>query len=266
MSRRKLLLYTPNYAGEVPNVVYNNHKACLMDWMTRPGLELHWAAPERVELGLARHWACQRAVEGGFDYLFWLDDDARIEPHFLPRLLAHEVDFVAVPYPMRPCSYLEMDVEDGSIWPDLPVRLGVRMFEPSDQPGEDHRTLRLDELDQGLIECRSAGLHCCLMKVSLLTHTHTLVPSLQDEYEQGIPVVRDGGTPVIVNGQPHISHKSYVYMPNSGGEDILLCDRLRERGFRFHCDTDLFAGHLIGRTLLTRKGIAGAQAQSRNAL
>lgn len=251
----KILVAVPNYAGAIPHEVYMNHIECAMRWMSLPDTQIIWASIERRELGLARHLYCVEAIRRNLDYIFWLDDDGLIHPDFLPQLLAVEVDWVCVPFAMRLHNTLEVDGQTRVMWPDMRLRLGVRMFEPAEEPGEYHRTLRWDELDQGVIECRSSGLHCTLMKVDMLRKTYTDKVSLQEEWEKGVPRLRENGTPMIdaETNQPIIDKMAYVLMPNTGGEDVLLCDRLRQRGYRFYCHTDLFSGHLMNRFQITRK-------------
>ena len=239
----KVLAFTPNYAGVLPNRVATCHKRCMAEWSHLPGVAVSWYSPDRIELALARHGGCELALRQEFDYIFWLDDDAIIDPKILPSLLKHDLDYVAAPYPMRhsPNVDFSYDIIKKELFPEVEIRLGPRTLEEDTRDDSFYRCLRYDELDQGLVEIALSGMHCTLMKTSVLTTSHTDKPTLKSEWEEGY----DTGEEII--------HASYFYMPYKGGEDGVFCRRLRDRGFHLWCDTDLWADHLVNGILMTRE-------------
>ena len=75
---------------------YHEFSISLESTLVPPGTQLQW----RSGLNLARHWnECVRDLNG--EWLWCLNDDHTWEPELLMRLLDHEVDVVAVPYPNR---------------------------------------------------------------------------------------------------------------------------------------------------------------------
>lgn len=69
------------------------------------GRQIHWCDVSRFPPGAARNMVGQWAVEhpAKLDYLLMIDDDMGFPPHFLSRLIDHQVDVVAgLAYKRRP--------------------------------------------------------------------------------------------------------------------------------------------------------------------
>jgi hypothetical protein len=220
-------------------------------WTNHPEHQVVFGSMGRVYLPMARTWACEYALAEGFDYLLWLDDDAIIDPNDLFRLLAHNKEFVAAPYPMRPATELMIDSATLQVVAP-PVRTGIRTLRPDPTGKEINETLGLDELNQGLVQIAGAGFHCTLMKTSVLTTTYNDEPTLQQEatgdYQDSMAARGASSS----NALPRIP---YIYFPYVGGEDLCLCTRLRHKGFTLYCDTDLWADHVVGTAILRRPGL-----------
>ena len=86
---------------------------------------------------------------------------------------------------------------------------------------------------QGLKECDGGGTHCMLMKTSTLTDC------------TGPPVL-DGPKLTADESMKSENDKGYPYvvMPKVGTEDMFLCLRLKLKGVKIWCDTDVFASHV----------------------
>ncbi len=246
----KILVYTPTFSQTIQSCVNRNHKHCMAFW-ARSDHAIIWAGMGRVYLPMARSWACEYALANAFDYIFWLDDDALIDPDYLYRMLAHQVDYVAAPYPMRPATELTIDCATMTVYPQVPIRTGVRTLRPDPTGKEINETLGLDELNQGLIEVAGSGFHCTLMHTRCLTTAPDGSTTLHQEATSGYPT-----------GTGENQRIPYIYFPYIGGEDLCLCTRLRQKGFRLHCDTDLWADHVVGTAILRRPGVGTAQVEA----
>jgi hypothetical protein len=55
----------------------------------------------RTFVHFARSQMCDIATKGGYTHIFWLDDDAIIDPLILPKFLELDKEVVIAPYPMR---------------------------------------------------------------------------------------------------------------------------------------------------------------------
>lgn len=95
----------------------------------------------------ARNQIAERAVKGGYDYLFFLDSDCIIPPDTLKRLVHHDKDIAAGVYFQK-------------VFPHLPV-----MYSLNEKGTFDHV---LEYPENELIEVGGIGMGCCLIKTSAL--------------------------------------------------------------------------------------------------
>lgn len=180
-----VLVGTPNYTNLFSSEAHSNHIECVSAW-DKWGLKYNWMIIGRTFVQFARSQTCQAALDGKFSHIFWVDDDAMIDPHVLPKLLQYDKDVVIVPYPMRrspfevgilsatqficrPCNNHRFTC-DSDITP--PVSL------PCPKCGKDaprnfhehasYRNLTTKDLDQGLIDVDGGGTHVMLMKTDIL--------------------------------------------------------------------------------------------------
>ena len=216
-SKYKVLVATPNYTNTFPAEVYGSHMDCVQEW-TKLGMDFRWMVIGRTFVNFARTEACTFAVDNGFTHIFWVDDDAVIVPKILPRFLMHDKDVVISPYPMR----------------RPPHEIGILSSTTGDF--EDQSTYRnwiVSDMLQGLKECDGGGTHAMLMKTSCLVDT--LGPSLEDygnlSGSESMKTENEKGYP-------------YVVMPKVGTEDMFLCYRLKYKGVKIWCDTDVFSSHV----------------------
>ena len=98
----------------------------------------------------ARNKFCQQAIEGEFDYIFWLDSDMVFPSYVLQQFMQHDKDIVAGlyfrrAYPFTPVAFSELRRENGIL-----------------------RMKDLEEWSNDLFEVDGVGFGCVLMKTDCL--------------------------------------------------------------------------------------------------
>jgi len=126
----RVLVATPNYTNLYSSEVHVNHVECVKAWEEWE-LPFQWMVIGRTFVHFARSQACRAAVDGGYSHIFWLDDDAIVDPELLIKLLSHDKDVVISPYPMRRSpfqigilnahSYYCRDCDHRQDWPAHPT-------------------------------------------------------------------------------------------------------------------------------------------------
>lgn len=245
IKKAKVLVATPNYTNTFSSEVYASHIECVRAW-TQAGLDFNMMVVGRTFVHFARTQACDVALRGGYTHVFWLDDDAVVEPDILTRFIQHDKDIVVAPYPMR----------------RAPHEIGCLVSTVGDfHQHETYRNLTVADLDQGLMEIDGGGTHAMLVKTSVLTMKPEDVADAPDPYPTGLKELLDDLTE---EQRKQIDHfvgdlpdetfslqeenddlgKPYFMMPKSGTEDMYFCYRAKKKGATIWCDTDVFAGHV----------------------
>ena len=217
LSKYKVLVATPNYTNTFAAEVYGSHMDCVRRW-TEWGVDFKWMVVGRTFVHFARTEACTFAIDNGYTHILWLDDDAIIGPAMLPKLLKHDKEVVIAPYPMR----------------RPPHEIGILSSTTGDYEDQGtYQNWKVEDMLQGLKECDGGGTHCMLMKTSTLTDC------------TGPPVL-DGPKLTADESMKSENDKGYPYvvMPKVGTEDMFLCLRLKLKGVKIWCDTDVFASHV----------------------
>lgn len=243
VSRYKVLVATPNYTNLFTSEVHTNHIECATHWK-KLGIDFNWLIVGRTFVHFARTQACDAAIKGNYTHIFWVDDDAVIDPDILPKFLEHDKDIVISPYPMR----------------KAPHEIGVLVSTVGDfHKHESYRNLTMDDMDQGLIEVDGGGTHAMLVKVDVLKMRPT--EDAPDPYPEGLKKLLDSLTEEqrkeidhFVGNLPDETFtlqeenddlgKPYFMMPKSGTEDMYFCYRAKKKGAKIWCDTDVFSGHV----------------------
>jgi len=165
----------------------------------------------RMPIAAARNAVADYALDGGFDWILQLDDDATFPPDLLQRLFAHDKDVVcALAYQRKP-PHLTCAFELG---PD--GMMGTPM------EGIEHTGLRRVDI---------SGFHCSLMRTEVIKRLR-----------EGLKET-DGSEKVIVPGTRHY----YGWFANTEikvGEDFAFCLNLKKLGIQIHVDTELISGHI----------------------
>lgn len=96
----KLLIACPSLTGAVPIILVQ----ALLHFKTKPDWEITFAFTERILIDRARNALAEKALNGGFDYLFFLDDDTVPEVDILTRMVELGKDIVVAPVADRNCE------------------------------------------------------------------------------------------------------------------------------------------------------------------
>lgn len=197
-----VLIGTPNFTNVLPSETFRAHVECAAAWR-KWGIKFNWMIVGRTFVHFARSQVCQAGIDGDFSHIFWLDDDAIIDPEVLPKLLQHDKDVVITPYPMRrspfqvgilsATSYLcrkcnhRWSCDEGVTPPkflDCPMcgRPTLRDFHAH----SSYRNLKTSDLDKGLIDVDGGGTHAMLVKTECLKDRRGFPPpglggDLEDE-------------------------------------------------------------------------------------
>lgn len=243
MSKPKVLVATPNFSNTFTAEVHTNHVECAVAW-TKLGIDFQWLIQGRNFVHFARSNACHVALLGNYTHIFWLDDDAIIDPQLLPKYLAHDKEVIVTPYFMR----------------RPPYECGVLKSTTGDF--HDHRSyvnLTYQDLHQGLIEIDGGGTHAMLMRTDvLMKHGDPAAPEAMDPNLRKFMESLDGENLRLIDHhlgtipdesrslqeENDLGIRAYFIMPKYGTEDMLLCYRLKRKGVKIWCDTDATAGHV----------------------
>lgn len=153
----------------------------------------------------ARNNMALKAIQGGFDYIMWIDSDMTFETNLVGRLLddaRQGKDYITAlafsrKIPCEPCIYKHITWEER---PEGGVRCGIDAYR--DYPQES------------LFEIAGSGLAACLMKTDLLKEVGK-------------------------------EFKTAPFNPLQGlGEDVSLNWRLRQMGVKMWCDSRIRVGHV----------------------
>ena len=285
-----VLIATPNYTNLICSEAHVNHIECVTKW-TKWGIKFNWTMIGRTFVHFARTQACQAAVAGGFTHIFWVDDDAIIDPEILPRYINHDVDVVISPYPMRRSpfqigvlsaqSYRNVNdvtdvitIPDNITPPDFYKHDNGNMYKRDFHEHPSYRNFNTSDMDKGLVSVDGGGTHAMLVKVSALTECRGLAPpSIGDKqinwsYAPELILTLDGLT---AEQKTAIDHhlgdlpdqsmtmkeeddqgRSYFTMPKTGTEDMLWCYKAKCKGVGIYCDTDTFSSHVGFAPTITR--------------
>lgn len=153
------ILVAINNLTEVNQFAYANH--CQMWYRLGRNMDEHdfgLCNPRRMSIDRMRNFAARAALDYGFDYLLFIDDDVLVPIDGVKRLLEADKDIIAgvtfirgYPYhPMIFNFYKKLVSGDG---------LDTHYM-------DDYLTLAHPET--GLLQCDAIGFSFCLIKVSLL--------------------------------------------------------------------------------------------------
>ena len=236
-----VLVAIPNYMNSFSAEAYVSHSTAMCHW-TEIGLKFNSVVLGRTFVHFARTQLCEIALKGDYTHVFWLDDDAIIEPDLLPRLLNHDKDMIVTPYPMR----------------KPPHEIGVLYSSVGDFKNHpSYVNFTIDDLDKGLVQVDGGGTHALLMKTDVLRKTG--ISDMDDKEWYTLEEENQIGRP-------------FVMMPKTGTEDMYLCYRLKLKGVEIWCDTDTFAGHVGFAPVVTRayreamENLSRKQAETANGI
>ena len=247
-----VLVATPNFTNTFAAEVHVSHIDCCVRW-TKWKIKFNWTIIGRTFVHFARTQACQVMMDGGFTHLFWVDDDAVIDPEILPRFLAHDKEVMIAPYPMR----------------RPPYQIGILSSTTGNfHEHETYENMTIKDLNQGVIEVDGGGTHCMLVRRDVLEkHGDNSLrgpgypPSLAKLIE-GLSLDQRKIIDQFVGELPDESlsmkeeddlGKPYFMMPKTGTEDMYWCYRVKKKGVKVWADTDVWANHVGFNPVITKE-------------
>ena len=296
-SEANVLVGMPNYLNLMSSEVYANHIDCISHWH-KVGIDFKLMVVGRTFVHFARTQVCQVAIDSQmldnpYTHIFWLDDDAVIDPTMLPRFIEHDKDVMIAPYPMRRSPFQigvlsataysceschhEWSIDENITPPDtLPCpECGQTAFRDFHNM-KSYRNLNLSDMDQGIITIDGGGTHAQLWKTDVLLRAgddkRAISPRLKEvmdtmtaeELEALEHNLGELPSPKLSFKEEDDRGKAYFTMPKTGTEDMLWCYRARCKGIEVHCDTDVFANHVGFAPLITKAFRESAEAAQSN--
>ena len=184
----RVLVVTPNYTNWVTAETHINHVECVSLWK-KWGLKTNWMIIGRTFVQFARSQGVQAMLDGGFTHLFFVDDDAIIDPHLLPKYVQHDKHIMITPYPMRKSpfqigilssvSYYCRDCRhrwecpgDVTPPPALPCPECSKTTPRDYHEHAMYRNFTTKDLDQGLVQVDGGGTHAMLIKREVFTKSY----------------------------------------------------------------------------------------------
>lgn len=216
----KILIGIPTVGGVHPEAYDNRLEMALYLGRVEKerGFEFDLAVTGRLLTPIARENLARRAVEGGYDYLLFIDDDMLTPLDLFFKLYKHQKDIVGAlaftrHYPHRPVIYkFEKGFQDGKAWySNYPV---------------------LDYPKDCLVKCDAVGFGAVLIDVKVFKGMGgkwfaTTSGRGEDIFfchqagEQGFGVYMDTATKLGHLGHPiNITEEYYEKMPESKIEEL----------------------------------------------
>lgn len=219
----KILMFSPTYEGkdyifkefykhftsiDYPNldwmIIDNSKDESYVNKLRREGYQHIHHVPRsgnsRNALSNAQNYARQRAIDGGYDYLFSVESDVLVPKDILKKLLSFDKQVVGAVYFLKnkhletPCIFFT-DVKPNGM-------RGTRLMHPREAPGF---------LGRGLQRVHGAGMGCTLLRRDVFSrfmfwtderfdNKHSDVYYYMELENAGIPVFVDTNT--IVEHHP----------------------------------------------------------------
>lgn len=205
--KKKVLIGMPNGSGVVPMTMVSS-----LLQLQKP-VPCAFIGVERLRVEKARNYLVQQCLEGGFDYLFMVDDDNPIPPETLITFINDDKDIVIAPILGRhPDEKGNFKMCAFYVDPRLVGDKTLRYYEPIK---EFKDTGPLHRIDAG-------GTGCMLIKrkvLETLRNTHEMVFEFGD---------------ITVNGQRRTM-----------SEDVEFCERAVDAGFEVWLDDRIRPTHII---------------------
>ena len=184
----RVLVVTPNYTNWVTAETHINHVETVSMWK-KWGLKTNWMIIGRTFVQFARSQGVQAMLDGGFTHLFFVDDDAIIDPHLLPKYVQHDKHIMITPYPMRKSpfqigilssvSYYCRDCRhrwecpgDVTPPPTLPCPECSKTTPRDYHEHAMYRNFTTKDLNQGLVQVDGGGTHAMLIKREVFTKSY----------------------------------------------------------------------------------------------
>lgn len=185
-----------------------------------PEIEVDIIRPPRpLPVDMARNFLAHQVLQGDYDYLWFIDQDASFLPDALDRLMAWNVDIVGGLCLMREPTFCRPMLfrgynEEREAW-NVPVDEVYEFFRENMDIEANGAQSVSPVPDESLFEVDFTGCHCLLIRRDVLEKME----------------------PPWFNGQP-------------GTEDRYFCLKAADLGYKVHVDFSTFIGHATGSRIL----------------
>lgn len=194
------------------HTAFNLTRPCSMGLMT----------PDRMGIEQARNLMAAEALEHGYDYLFFIDDDNPVPRDTLVKFLEDDKDIVCAPILKRrpdkngqhPLCVFYMH-----------MRNDIRLYEPVTQFRDEGYLHKID----------ACGMGCTLIKRKVLEAVDKKYPGKSFQMGNLISYHQGDGTIDIAKG-----------LKRTMSEDLEFCERATDAGFEIWCDTRIRPLHQTG--------------------
>ena len=161
----------------------------------------------------SRNHLALKAIEGGYDYVLWLDSDMVFEPDTMKRMF----ESIGNDYFLTALYFSRRSPYKPSIWKKVEIQTSEETKEVK-PIAEDY----LDFPDNKKFELAGCGFGCCLMKTEMLSVIYA---------SQGLPF-----SPIL-----------------GFGEDLTFCWKASKPcGFELFCDSSISIGH-VTHTIISKE-------------
>jgi hypothetical protein len=198
---KKILIAVPT-----SKFIENQTVQSIYDMKKPENCEVKLAIVQGYSVHQARNIIVQQAIDGGFDYIFWVDADVILPQDILEGLLKDDKDII--------CGYYLKKIENQRIC----ELFGVN---PADTEGKSLSNILEQDLPptSGIYGIKACGFGCTLTKIDVFK-------KLSEEH-------------------PDDLWFDYIFKKNEMcSEDILFCKRAEEEGFPTFVDTKYKCGHV----------------------
>jgi hypothetical protein len=171
-----------------------------------PVEKVEYSEPARKRIVESRELLRRRAIDGGYDYFFSLEQDVIVPAEALLKLLSHQKGIVTAYYG----NMVDVDVVQKSTGKRGKVRINMPLvYLPGSEPGKARRAKPQEVLGKGLMEISSAGVGCMLISTDVLRKV------------------------------------KFTYDPEKKAcDDMLFCIDAKKEGYKIYLDSDLRVEHL----------------------
>lgn len=163
------------YLKVVKNLDYENYNLLLVDnsksdsffnELKDKGInieKIEYCEPARERIVKSRNLLLDRAISGGYDYFFSLEQDIIVEPDILNKLLEHRKEIISAYYG-KDAILVVQHKKTGEI---KKVKIELPVVYLNEGNNKIRRANPREVLNKGLIEIGAAGLGCVLISKEL---------------------------------------------------------------------------------------------------
>lgn len=209
----KILIGTPTFDGN-----YVIDMETFLMCMEKP-IPFGFSKPKKMSIDVARNLLMMQTIQGGFDYLFMIDDDMELPFDVLPKLLEADKDIIGVGYLSK------YDIKDGK-------NKLLAMVQSKKGQEYDYKPFKDFKKGQELYEVDVIGTGAILIKRHVLE-------DLYKHYNQFVFEFRRDEYQTEKNKKDNTVEWSYV------SEDYVFCQRARRLGYKVWLHAGIPTKHCV---------------------